>query len=146
MSHVPYDQSSGAPDPGPGPDEGASIADLLSRLGDDVTALFRQEVELAKAEVKQEATRAAKAGAMLGAAAVVGLVTLSLVAWTIAWAIALVLPTWAGFLITAVLFGAIAAVLAKTGKQRMEQVDLTPHQTIETLQQDKQMLNDRMRA
>jgi uncharacterized membrane protein YqjE len=142
-SHRAADQSVGAPDPGPGPDEGASLADLISRLGDDVTTLFRQEVELAKVELKQEGARAARAGAMFGAAAVLGLVTVLLLAWTIAWGLAEVLPTWVAFLVTTVLFGAIAAGLAMTGKKRMEQVDLTPHQTMESLQQDKQVLSDR---
>jgi uncharacterized membrane protein YqjE len=143
---APADQSVGAPDPGPRPDEGASISDLISRLGDDVTALFRQEVELAKVEMKQEGVRAARAGAMFGAAAVVGLVTLSLLAWTVAWGLAELLPTWVAFLITTILFGAIAGGLAMVGKKRMDQVDLAPRRTIETLQQDKQMLSDRMKS
>ncbi len=141
---APADQSVGAPRPGPGPDDGASVADLFSRLGDDVTALFRQEVELAKVELKQEGVRAARAGLLFGAAAVAALVTVSLLAWTIAWALAEVMPVWLGFLVTTLLFAAIAAVLAMTGKRRLEAVDLTPHRTIETLQQDKQMLSDRM--
>jgi uncharacterized membrane protein YqjE len=142
-SHRAADQSVGAPEPGPGPDAGASIADLISRLGDDVTTLFRQEVELAKVELKQEGVRAARAGAMFGAAAVLGLVTVLLLAWTVAWGLAEVVPTWLAFLLTTLLFGAIAAGLAMTGKKRMAEVDLTPHQTIENLQQDKQVLSDR---
>lgn len=143
-SHAAADQSVGAPDPGPGPDREASVADLLSRLGDDVTTLFRQEVELAKVEIKQEGVRAARAGAMFGAAAVLGLVTVSLLAWTIAWGLAELMPIWLAFLITTVLFAAIAAGVAMAGKKRMAEVDLTPRQTIETLQQDRQMLSDRM--
>ena len=142
----PADQSVGAPDAGPGPNEGASVSDLISRLSDDVTALFRQEVELAKVEMKQEGVRAARAGAMLGAAAVVGLVTLSLVAWTVAWGLAQLLPIWVAFLITTILFGAIAGGLAMVGKKRMSEVDLAPRRTIETLQKDKQMLSDRMNS
>jgi uncharacterized membrane protein YqjE len=145
-SHPAADQSVGAPDPGPGPDQGASVADLFSRLGDDVTTLFRQELELAKVEIKQEGVRAARAGAMFGAAAVLGLVTVSLLAWTVAWGLAELMPTWLAFLITTVLFAAIAAGLAMAGKKRMAEVDLTPRQTIETLQQDKQMLSDRMNS
>lgn len=140
------DQSMGAPAPGPGPDQGASLSDLISRLGDDVTALFRQEVALAKVEMQQEGVRAARAGALLGAAAVVGLVTLSLLAWTVAWGLAELLPIWVAFLITTVLFGAVAGVLAMVGKKRLSEVDLAPRRTIETLQQDKQMLSDRMSA
>ena len=149
MSAAPYaptDQSVGAPVPGPAPDQGASISGLVSRLGDDVTALFRQEVELAKVEMKQEGIRAARAAAMLGAAAIVGLVTLSLLAWTTAWGLAELLPIWASFLVTTVVFGAIAGALAMVGKKRLDEVDLAPRRTIETLQQDKQMLSDRMSA
>ena len=146
VAHAPADQSVGAPTPGPGPDQGASLSDLLSRLGDDVTALFRQEVALAKVELRQEGVRAARAGALLGAAAVIGLVTVSLLAWTVAWGLAELLPIWAAFLITTVIFGAIAGVLAMVGKQRLDEVDLAPRRTIETLQQDKRMLSDRMSA
>ena len=42
--------------------------------------------------------------------------------------------------------GSIAGVLAMVGKQRLGEVDLAPRRTIETLQQDKQMLSDRMSA
>lgn len=131
---------------GPGPVQDASISDLVSRLGDDVTSLFRQEVELAKVEMKQEGVRAARAAAMLGAAAVVALVTLSLFAWTMAWGLAALLPIWVAFLITTVVFGSVAGGLAMVGKKRMDEVDLAPRRTIETLQQDKQMLSDRMSA
>ncbi|MFA9446553.1 phage holin family protein [Egicoccus sp. AB-alg6-2] len=126
----------------PGPD--ASLSDLISRLGDDVTLLFRQEVELAKVELKREATTAAKASGMFAAAGVAGLVTLLLLAWAAAWGLAEVVPTGVAFLIVGIVFGLIAAGLAMAGKKRFEQVDFTPHATIETLQEDKQVITDRM--
>lgn len=146
VPQAPTDQSVGAPAPGPGLDHGASLSDLISRLGDDVTVLFRQEVALAKLELQQEGARAARAGAMLAAAAVIGLVTLSLLAWSVAWGLAELLPIWVAFLIATVLFGAIAGVLAMVGMRRLSEVDLAPRRTIETLQLDKQMLSDRMSA
>ena len=45
-----------------------SIGQLISDISDDLSRLFRQEVELAKAEVRQEATKAGKAAGMLGGA------------------------------------------------------------------------------
>lgn len=120
-----------------------SLSELLSALSDDVTTLFRQEVELAKVEVKQEAVEAGKAAGMLVAGAIAAFVTLLLLAWAASWALALVMPTWVGFLIVAVVFGAVAAGLVMTGRKNLHQLDPTPHQTIETLQEDKQMLTDR---
>ena len=120
-----------------------SLSELLSALSDDVTTLFRQEVELAKVEVKREAVEAGKAAGMLVAGAIAAFVTLLLLAWAASWALALVIPTWLGFLIVAVVFGAIAAGLVVVGRKKLQQLDPTPHQTIETLQEDKQMLTDR---
>lgn len=127
----------------PGPGSDASLSDLISRLGDDVTTLFRQEVELAKIELKREATAAGKAAGMLGAGGVLGHVALLLIAWAAAWGLAEVVPAGVAFLVVGLVFAAAAAALAAAGKKRMERVDPTPHATIETLQQDKQVLTDR---
>jgi uncharacterized membrane protein YqjE len=126
---------------GPRPD--ASLSDLISRLGDDITTLFRQEVELAKVELKREATAAGKAAGMLAAGAVLGFVALMLIAWAAAWGLAEVIPAGWAFLIVGLVFAAVAAGIAMAGKKKMQQVDPTPHATIETLQQDKQVLTDR---
>lgn len=131
-----------ATSPPPGPT--ASLSDLIGRLGDDVTLLFRQEVELAKVELKREASTAAKAGGMFAAAAVAALVTLLLLTFAAAWGLAEVMPTGLAFLVVGVVVGIAAAVLGMAGKKRFQTVDFTPHATIETLQQDKQVVTDRM--
>lgn len=122
-----------------------SLADLLGDLSDDVTTLFRQEVELAKVEVKQEAVEAGKAAGMLLAGAIAGFVTLLLIAWAAAWALALAMPIWAGFLIVAVVFAAVTAALVQMGRSRLERFDPVPHRTIETLQADTRVLTERTR-
>jgi hypothetical protein len=121
----------------------ASVSDLLSRLSADATLLFRQEVELAKAELRRELTAAGKAAGMLAAGALLGLITLLLLAWAASWGLAEVLPPGLAFLIVGAVFGAVAVMLATMGRKRMQAIDLTPHATIETLQQDKEMLTDR---
>jgi uncharacterized membrane protein len=126
--------------------EQASLSDLLSELSDDVTRLFRQEVELAKVEVKKEAVEGGKAAGMLVAGAIAAFVTLLLLAWALSWLLALVLPAWAGFLIVGILFGAVAAGLIATGRKKLQAFDPTPHRTVETLQEDKEMLSDRRNA
>jgi uncharacterized membrane protein YqjE len=142
---VPYEEAEAADLRAPrrGPSRDASLSDLISRLGDDVTLLFRQEVELAKVEIKQEMTAVAKASGMLAAAGLLALVTVFLLAWALAWGLAAVMPTGWAFLIVAVLFGAGAAALGLLGKKRFEALDLTPRATIQTLQEDREWLSDR---
>jgi uncharacterized membrane protein YqjE len=122
-----------------------SLSELLSELSDDVSRLLRQEVQLAKVELKQEATKAGKAGALLGAAATLGFVALLLLAWAASWGLAAVLPTGLAFLVVGVVVGAIAAGLGLAGKKRVQRINPTPETTIETLKEDKEWLSNQIR-
>ena len=119
-----------------------SLSELLSDVTTEIATLFRKEVELAKAETTDQVSRAAKAGAMLGAGAVVGLVALILLAFAAAWGLAEVVPTGVAFLIVGVVFGIIGAVLASAGKKKMASVDPVPTQTVDTLKTDVQVAKD----
>lgn len=119
-----------------------SLGDLFSDLTHNATALFRQEVELAKVEMKQEAVKAGKAGGLMGAGAVLGHLALLLVTFAAAWGMAEVMPTGLAFLIVAVVVGAIAGVLGMRGKKQFDEVDPTPRTTVQTIQEDKQWLSE----
>lgn len=123
--------------PDPAPSSDASIGELLSATTRDLSDLFRKEVELAKVELRDEAKKAGKAGAMFGAAAVFGFLCLMLLCFAAAWGLSEIVPEGVAFLIVAVVIGIVAAVLAMTGKKRMAEVE-GPRQTIETLQEDVQ--------
>ena len=61
-----------------------SLGDLLGEVTRDLSTLIRQEIELAKAELKQSGTRAGKGGGMLAGAGVAGhfvLLFLSIALW-----------------------------------------------------------------
>jgi hypothetical protein len=100
-------------------------------------------VELAKVEVKQEASRAGRAGAQLGAGGVVGHVALLLLGMAAAWGLAELIPVGLAFLIVAVVFATVAWTLISAGRRRLQDVNPRPEQTIETLKEDKQWLKDR---
>ena len=72
----PADNGTGR-DHTPPPDvEGQSVGDLLGRVTTDLSTLMRKEVELAKVEIKEEATKAGKASGMLAGAGAVGYLVL----------------------------------------------------------------------
>ena len=122
----------------------ASLSELFSRLTNDVSVLFRQEVQLAKTELRSEAKTAGKAGGMLAAAGVCAWVMLLLLAWAAAWGLAEVMPAGFAFLIVGVVFGIVAAALGAAGKKRLQSIE-PPEATIETLQKDKQVVSERMK-
>jgi len=99
-----------------------SLGDLISEVTQDLSTLMRQELELAKAELQQSASRAGKGAGMLGGAAVAGyfvLLFLSLALW---WAIGSATGLGWSALIVAVIWGIIAAVLASVGRKSLQAV------------------------
>ena len=122
--------------------EDRSLSELLSDVTGEIATLFRQEVELARVETSEQVSRAAKAGAMLGAAAVVGFLTLILLAFAAAWGLTEVVPEGVAFLIVAVVFGLVAAVLASAGKKKIASIRPVPDQTVQTLKDDVQVAKD----
>ena len=122
--------------------EERSLSELLSDVTTEIATLFRKEVELAKAETSEQVSRAAKAGGMLGAAAVIGFLDLILFSFAAAWALSEVVPEGVAFLIVAVVFAVVAGALAMAGKKRLASVNPVPNQTVETLKADVQVAKD----
>ncbi len=134
--------------------EGVSVGQLIGEVSRDMSTLMRQELELAKAELKAEATKAtgevkaqaAKAGkgaGMLGGAGYGGHMVALFLSLALMWALGSAIPLGWAALIVAVIWGIVAAVLYSMGRKQLKQVDFSglkqvnpkPEQTVETLQQ-----------
>lgn len=107
----------------PGTDSDASIGTLVAGIQQDITRLVRGELELAKAELRESAGRAGAGAGMLGAAAFLSLLAVVLISIALAYGlVALGLhPGWA-FLIVAVFYVIVAAILVLLGRRRLEQI------------------------
>jgi uncharacterized membrane protein YqjE len=115
-----------------------SLSAALHDLSTDLSRLVRQEVQLAKAELKQEASTAAKGIGMLAGAGVAAL--LAVVLGSIAAAVAIGSQTglgW-GFLIVTAVWLVLALVLMSAGRSRMRSVSPAPTRTLESLKEDAQ--------
>ena len=119
-----------------------SIGELISNISGDLSQLFRQEVELAKAELKQEAGKAGKAAGMLGAAGFAGYLAVVLLSFALVFALSNVMdPGWAA-LIVAVLWAIAGAVLYSVGRKRLKTVDPMPRRTVDTIKEDAEWLKN----
>jgi uncharacterized membrane protein YqjE len=122
--------------------EDTSIGDLIGSISDDLSRLFRQEVELAKVELKAEAAKAGKAGGMLGAAGFAGYLAVVLLSFALVFGLSNVMDAGWAALIVAVLWLIVGAVLYSTGRKQLKTVDPTPRRTVETLKEDAQWLKN----
>jgi hypothetical protein len=112
-----------------------SVGQLVGEVSQDLSMLMRQELALAKAEVKQEAIKSGKAAGLLGGAGFAGymlLLFLSIAAW---WGLANVMDqSWAALIVAAV-WAVTGAVLYAAGRARMREVNPAPERTAETLKE-----------
>jgi hypothetical protein len=122
-----------------------STGHLVAEVATDISTLFRQEVALAKAELREEAAKAGRGLGMFagagGAAYFAALFALLAAMFGLAEALA---PEWASLIVAAVL-GVIAAVLALVGRRTVRTVHPTPTRTVETLREDVQWAQNRRR-
>jgi Putative Actinobacterial Holin-X, holin superfamily III len=114
---------------------GVSVAELVGEVTQDLSTLMRQELELAKAEVKQEAVKTGKAAGMLGGAGLAGYMTLLFASIALWWGLANVMDQgWAALIVTGI-WALIGAVLFMVGRRRLQQVHPTPERTAETVKE-----------
>ena len=116
-----------------------STRDLVKQLSEQTTTLVRKEIELAKAELSEKGKVAGRGAGMFGGAAVAGLLALGTLTAMILAVLDKAMDFWVAALIVTVLYGALAAVLAISGKDRVKQaVPPAPEQTVETVKEDVQ--------
>jgi hypothetical protein len=114
-----------------------SLGELFSDLTAETGRLVRQEMQLAKTEAREEIRRAGRGGAMLGGAALGAWLALLFASLALAWLLDQGMPRALAFLIVAVVWGVVAAILAARGKGEMKQVQPVP-MTVDTLKEDVQ--------
>jgi hypothetical protein len=125
----------------------SSVGELISEVTQDLSTLMRQELELAKAEMKTEATKAGRGVGMLGGAGYAAHMFALFTTLAIAWALSDLLDFsfgWGAFIV-AVLWGVVAVVLYTKGREQMKRVNPKPEQTVETLKEDVQWAKNRTR-
>lgn len=120
-----------------------SLGDLFGDLTRDISTLLRDEVELAKEELRDEGRKAGRAAGLLGGAAVVALLAGVALVMTLGFALDELMPLWLAFLIVTVVLGAIAAALGAKGRAGVQSIEPAPEQTIDTLKEDAQWLSER---
>jgi len=117
----------------------ASLGELVKQLSEQSSRLARQEVELAKAELAVKGKRAGIGIGMFGGAGAFGLYAFGALTAAAVLALATAMDGWLAALIVAVVYGAIAGILALQGKHKVEQATPpVPEEAAESVKEDVQ--------
>jgi nitrate/nitrite transporter NarK len=116
-------------------DQDASLGDLVAAATQNLSTLMKQEVQLAKIEIKREVVAAGKGAGLLGGAGALGALGGIFVSIALAYALNEVLPTFLSFLLVGVVYLVVAGLLALIGKKSLSKVG-PPEKTIATVKDD----------
>ncbi len=123
-----------------------STGDLVKQLSSQVSALVRQEVELAKVEMADKGKKAGVGLGMFGGAGVAALLGLGSLTAFLILVLYQAIPAWAAALVVTVIWGAVAGVLALQGREKVKEVGAPiPEQTAESVKEDVEWLKGNRR-
>ena len=112
----------------------------------DIRTLIREEIELARVEIREQAGRA-RAAAVSFAIAAVALACggfLLLVALATGIADLLDWPVWSGFLIMAMLLSLLGVVTLSSGRKQLRKIHAVPEETVSTLKENSEWIAKRL--
>ena len=116
---------------------GQSTAALVRQAAEQISALARDEIRLARAEITEKGRHAARGAGMLGGAGLTALYGVAALITAAGLALALVMPGWAAALVVAAVLFIVAAIQAVAGRNQLKQVPpLAPSQAMESMQAD----------
>ena len=107
----------------------SSVGQLLGEISKDFSTLIRQEVELAKTEIRESVSKASKAGSMLGGAALAGHMVVLFLSVALWWGLGNSIGRGWAALVVAAIWAVIAAVLMTVGRSQLKEVTGLPKTT-----------------
>ena len=121
--------------------------DLLKELSDHTTVLVQQEIALAKAELAEKGKKAGIGAGMFGGAGLFGVFAFAALTTCIIAVLESPLSLWLAALIVAVVYAAVAGVLALQGRNKVkEAVPPVPEQATESVKEDVQWAKTRAKS
>lgn len=125
---------------------GGAITDMLrgtvSGLGENLRSIARGEIELAKAELREEASQVGRAGGMIAGSGVLGLTGFMFLMTGLMHLLARKMPLWAAASLVGSALVAIAGTLGMSGKNQLQESQVKPEQTIESLKDVKDSISN----
>jgi hypothetical protein len=119
-----------------------SVGELLGGLYHDTSNILRLEIELAKAEMSQKASRVGKNVGFLAAGGIVAYTGVLAIVAGIIGLLALLVPVWLSALIVGIVIAAVGGILIRSGLKTLQQEQAAPQKTIETLKEDARWMSD----
>lgn len=116
--------------------EDQSLGDLFAELSQEVSALVRQEAQLARTEITQKAKAAAKDAAFIAAGGLIAYGGFLAIIAGIVVLLGYAIPLWLSAVIIGVLVAIAGYMLFLQGRNNLRATNVAPQETLDTLKED----------
>lgn len=121
------------------------IGEMFQELADDARKLINLEVTLAKTELSEKASQTGKAVGFMAAGGFIIYAGFLAVMFAVILGLSYVLPPWLSALIVGVVVALVGYILVRKGQSDLKTNGLAPQQTIQTLKEDKDWVQNQVR-
>jgi uncharacterized membrane protein YqjE len=123
------------------------VGELMSELATQTSTLVKQELALARAELVEKGRTAGLGAGLIGGGGALALFAFGALTTAVILLLDKAMAAWLAALMVAVVYAAVAAVLALRGRQEIQDsTPPVPEQTIETLKEDVAWAKTRARS
>ena len=122
-----------------------SLGELFAELAQETSTLVRQEVNLAKVEMSDKASRAGKHVGVLAAGGAVAYAGLLAILAGVIVLLNNIMPLWLSALLVGIVVAVVGYLLVGRALEALKREDFAPRQTMETLKEDQQWAKDQTR-
>jgi uncharacterized BrkB/YihY/UPF0761 family membrane protein len=125
--------------------ENKPLGDLFGDLATEMSNLVRQEVALARVELSQKAKHVGKnVGYLVVGGAVAYAAALAIIA-AIIMLLARYMPDWGAALLVGIIVAGVGWLLIGKALSALQQTEVTPRQTVETLKEDATWMKEQLK-
>jgi uncharacterized membrane protein YqjE len=122
------------------------VGELMKELSEQTTTLVRKEIELAKVELSEKGKRAGAGAGMFGGAGLLGVFAFGCLTACVVLALATAVADWLAALIVAVVYAAVAGVIALAGRRQLRRATPpVPEQAVDTTKEDVEWVKTRVK-
>ena len=121
---------------------GQSVGELFSQLASDSGQLIRDEVALARQEIRDKLNSIKPALIVLAVAGLLAHAAILVLCATVCAALAPALGLWQAILIVAIALFIISGICFLVGARKLKRMSLKPEQTVQTLEENKRWLKE----
>ena len=122
-----------------------SLGELFAELARETSTLVRQEVNLAKTEMSQKASRAGRHVGVMAAGGAVAYAGLLAILAALIVLLNNVMPLWLSALLVGIVVAVVGYLLVRRALDALKREDFAPRETMETLKEDQRWAKDQTR-